>query len=64
MMKSSKVGRVTKIIWDEETDVVQIVMEITDPIFKDRVIHTKEFQDILSFKGKDVMVVASKRRSE
>ena len=27
-------------------------------------VHTKEFQDILSFKGKDVMVVASKRRSE
>lgn len=61
-MKSSNVGKIVKIIWDEETDVVQIVMEITDPVFKDRVLHTKEFQDVISFEGKDVMMVASKSR--
>lgn len=64
MMKSSKVGKVTRIIWDENTDTVQVVMEITDPVFKARVLHTKEFQDILTFEGKDVMVVASKKRNE
>lgn len=63
-MKSSKVGKVTRIIWDENTDTVQVVMEITDPVFKARVLHTKEFQDILTFEGKDVMVVASKKRNE
>ena len=63
-MKSSKVGRITKIIWDEKLDSVQIVMEITDPVFKDRVLHTKEFQDVISFEGRDVMMVASKRRSK
>lgn len=63
-MKSSKVGKVIKIIWDENTDSVQVVMEITDPVFKDRVLHTKEFQDILTFEGKDVMVVASKSKND
>ncbi len=63
-MTSSKVGKIIKIIWDEETDSVQIVMEITDPVFKNRVLHTKEFQDIINFEGKDVMVVAYKSKNE
>ena len=61
---SSKVGTVIKVIWDEDTDSVQVVMEITDPIFKDRVLHSKDFQDIISFNGKDVMIVASKSKRE
>ena len=59
-MNSYKVGAITKIIWDEENDVLQVVMEITDPVFKKRVLNTKDFQDIINFNGKDVMVVASK----
>jgi len=64
MMKSSKVGKIIRVIWDETTNDVQIVMEITDPVFKDRVLHTKDFQDIISFKGKDVMMVASRSRKD
>jgi len=62
-MRSSKVGNITKIMWDEETDRVQIIMEITDPVFKDRILHSKDLQDVISFEGKDVIIVASKSRS-
>ncbi len=63
-MNSHKVGDIVQIIWDEEKDTVQLVMEITDPIFKRRVLHTKDFQDLITFKGKDVMIVASRSKDE
>lgn len=58
------VGRVIRIEWDEETDTVRLVMEITNEDFKRRVLHGKEFQDIITLNGKDVMVVASKSKNE
>jgi len=66
-MMSSKeelVGKVIRIEWDQETGEVRIVMEITDEKFKSRVLHNRDFQDILSIKGKDVMIVASKSTKE
>lgn len=59
---SEQVGKVIRVEWNEETDEVRVVMEITDPVFKRRVLNSKDLQDILSIKGKDVMVVASKRK--
>lgn len=59
-----KVGKVIRVEWDQDTDKVRLVMEITDPVFKKRVIHTKDFQDILSINGKDVMVIASKSKKD
>ena len=61
-MTSKNVGKIIRVIWNKETDDVQVVMEITDPQFKARVIHNKDLQDVLTFEGKDVMVVASKSR--
>jgi len=63
-MTSKSVGKIIRVLWDKEKDSVQIVMEITDPQFKARVIHNKNLEDVLTFEGKDVMVVASKRRQE
>ena len=54
------VGKVIRVEWDTETDEVRIIMDITDPHFKRRVIHNKDFEDILSISGKDVIIVASK----
>lgn len=54
-MKEKKVGKVIRIEYDEDEDRVILVMEITDPIFKNKVIHHKDFQDILSLSGKDVI---------
>jgi len=39
-------------------------MEITDPVFKRRVLHSRDLRDVISLKGKDVMVVASKSKDE
>lgn len=54
-----KVGEVIRVEWDQESDTVRIVIEIIDPVFKSRVLHSKDLQDILSISGKDAIVVAS-----
>ena len=64
MNSEHKIGDVVRVEWNEEEDTVRIVMNITDPVFKRRIIHMKEYQDIMSIKGKDVMVVASGRDNE
>ena len=58
------VGKVIRVEWDQNTDEVRIVMEITDPNFKRKVINGKDYQDILSIQGKDVMIVASKSKKD
>ncbi|KKL05323.1 hypothetical protein LCGC14_2607180 [marine sediment metagenome] len=55
-----KVGQIIRIEWDKETGDVRVVMDITDPAFKSHILHNKDFQDILTIRGKDVIVVASK----
>lgn len=63
-MMSSKVGKIMKIIWDEADDSMQVVMEITDPVYKKRILHSKDLEDIINFNGKDVMIVASKSKKD
>lgn len=60
----NKVGKVVRIEWDEETGAVRVLMEILDPVFKSRILHSKDLQDVLTIKGKDVMVVASKSKND
>lgn len=55
-----KVGKVVRVEWDQETGSVRVLLEILDPVFKSRILHSKDLQDILTIKGKDVMVVASR----
>ena len=54
-----KVGEVVRVEWDQETGSVRILLEILDPAFKSRVLHSKDLQDILTIKGKDAIVIAS-----
>lgn len=61
---AKKIGKVIRVEYDEEANTVHLVMEITDPYFKSRVIHSRSYQDILTIKGKDVIVVASKKKSD
>lgn len=60
-MKTTQVGKVIRVEWDTETNEVRVIMEILDPIFKSRVLHSRDLQDILTIKGKDVMAVASNK---
>lgn len=55
-----KVGEVIRVEWDQETGAVRIVLEILDPVFKSRVLHNKDLEDVLVINGKDAMVIASK----
>ena len=50
-----------RVEWDTETGEVRVLFNILDPTFKSRILHNKDLQDILTIKGKDVMVVASRR---
>jgi hypothetical protein len=55
-----KVGEVIRVEWDKETGDVRIVLDILDPAFKLRVLHNRDFEDMLVIKGKDAMIVASR----
>jgi len=63
-LESKPVGKVIRVEQDEETGVVRLVMEITDPKFKRHVLSSRSFQDIISISGRDVMVVASKSNKD
>lgn len=61
---SQKVGEIIRIEWDRDTGKVRVVLDITDPIFKSRVLHNRDFEDILQIRGKDAIVVASKTNKD
>jgi len=54
-----KVGEVIRVEYDTETGSVRVVLEILDPAFKTRILHSKDIQDVLVIQGKDAMAVAS-----
>ena len=58
----NSIGKVVRVEHNQETGEVRLIMEITDPRFKRRVLASKDLQDIISVNGKDVMVVASKSK--
>ena len=61
MLESKIVGKVIRIEVDDDGSV-RMVMEITDVTFKDKILHSKDYQDIISLKGKDVMIVMTKSK--
>lgn len=58
-----KVGEIIRIEWDQETGDVRMVVDITDQSFKARVLHNKEYFDIITINGKDVIMVASRKEN-
>lgn len=61
MLESKVVGKVVRIEVDDDGSV-RMVMEITDAAFKEKILHSKDYQDIISLKGKDVMIIATKSK--
>lgn len=58
------IGKVIRVEWDQDTGEVRIVIDVTDPVFKSRVLHSRDLQDVITIKGKDVMVVATRDKNE
>ena len=59
MTSEYKVGEVIRVEWDQDTGSVRVVLEILDPAFKSRILHSRDLQDVIAINGKDVMVVAT-----
>ena len=51
------VGRVLRVEWDQDTDEVRLVLEITDEKFKERVLHSRDLKDLLTIKKREVIIV-------
>lgn len=65
MSLASEVGRVIRIEWDEDNDNLRLVLEISDPAFKRKILQGGEYQDLISISGTSVktMKVASRRKT-
>jgi len=61
MLESKTIGKVVRIEVDDDGSV-RMVMEITDPVFKEKILHSKDYQDIISLRGRDVMIIATKSK--
>ena len=62
MIQSNSIGKVVRVEWNQEDNSVRLVLEIEDENFKSRVLHSKDYEDIIVINGLDVMIVASKKR--
>ena len=58
------IGKVIRVEWNQEENSVKLVLEITDEQFKWHVLHSKDFEDLISFDGKDVIKIASRRNGD
>lgn len=64
MSYDKKVAEVIRIEWNQETGEVRIVLDVTDSAFKQKVLHNKDFADLITIKGKDAIVIASRSKGE
>jgi hypothetical protein len=58
------VGKIIRIEWNTEDNSVRVLMDIIDPAFKARILHSKDLQDIITVEGRDIVVVASNKKKE
>ena len=63
MTQSNSVGKVIRVEWNQEDNSVRLVLEVTDELFKSRILHSKDYEDLLVISGKDLMVVAKKKEA-
>ena len=64
MTQSSSIGKVIRVEWNQEDGSVRLVIEITDDSFKSRVLHSKEYEDLLVISGTEVGMIIVKRKGE
>lgn len=62
MIQSNVVGKVIRVEWNQAENSVKLVLEITDESFKSRILHSKDYESLLSIDGLNVISVASKRK--
>ena len=55
MNQEFKVGELIRVEWNPETDELKMVIEVTDPDFKKRVLNSKDLKDIITINGRDIM---------
>lgn len=60
--KNECVGKIIKIEWNQHTNEMKVIIEIVDDKFKSHVLHNKIFEDVLTFDGKDVMIISSRKK--
>lgn len=63
-MEDRSVGKVLNILYDRDTKEMQITLLITDTDFKNRVLHESDLKDKITFKGEDVMWVATTKKKD
>lgn len=56
------VGKLMNITYDLETKVMRIVIDVTDDNFKEEVLRNMDLKDKITFKGEDVIWVASLKK--
>lgn len=61
-MNEKSVGKILNITYDTETKTMRVVIDITDENFKEELLRNYELQDKITFKGEDVMWVASSKK--
>ena len=57
MSYNRPVGELIRIEWNQDTGEVRIVLDITDQDFKSRVLHNKEYSDIITIVGREAILV-------
>lgn len=50
----SNVGRLIRIEWDEKTKQMRVILEITDPDFKRKVLNSKKYLSTIVLKDLEV----------
>ena len=60
MTQDYKVGNLIRIEWNQETDELRMVIEVTDPEFKKRVLNNKDLKDLITINGRDIMRIVKR----
>ncbi len=61
-MTEKSVGKLLNMVYDTEKKTLRITIDITDDIFKEELLRNPELKDKITFKGEDVIWVASLKK--
>lgn len=61
-MNEKVVGKLMNITYDTETKTMRMVIDVTDDGFKEEVLRNFELKDKITFRGEDVIWVASLKK--
>jgi hypothetical protein len=61
-MNEKSVGKLLNMVYDTEKKTLRVTIDITDDIFKEELLRNMELKDKITFKGEDVIWVASLKK--